>query len=159
MKKLFAIVVMLMVVFGLMSIAQANNDPIWDYVYDFWKETNQTEYDMFVTTEYGSNGFTDNQTAYYAGNNCSLFYDTFHTMPEIEEYINSSLDLAGVKDYNVKVNVIGTDKNERYVLEITINTQQDLTKMENSGLEEFNGPVYTEKMICWDRICVPYEER
>lgn len=159
MKKMFTIVVMLMVVFGLMPIAQANDDPIWEYVYDFWKEANQDEYSMFITKEYGNNGFVDNNTAYYAGNNCSLFYDDSHTLSEIEEHINSSLDLAGLENYNVKINVIGTDKNQRYVLEVTINVQQDLTKMKGSGLEEFDGPVYTEKMICWDRICVPYEER
>lgn len=154
MKKLVVSIIVLMVMIMLAMPAMANDDPIWNDVYDWWKETNEEEYEMFINTEYNYDGFGKDGVAYYASNNSSLYYDELHMRSEINEYLDKCCKDAGIQDYEYHFDVIGEDYKGKHVLRITINAKEDLTKIEKANVN-VDGPIYGLTLICYDRICVP----
>lgn len=155
MKKLFTIIIVMIMGVLLINSAMANNDPIWNDVYQWWKENNKNEYEMFVDTEYNSQGFVNNGTAYYASYNCALFYDEYKTMSELIKYCRETMEDHECKNADVKIDQIGETKDGKRILRIIMTAETDFTKMPNSGMEHFTGPIYRTELICYDRICVP----
>lgn len=152
MKKMLVVIMTVVLMVVGMTVASANNDRIWDDVYEFYKSTD--EYSMFINTEYDHDGFVKDDIAYYAGYNMSLFYDEYHTLSEIEEYaekISEETDLANV---NVDVNIIGGNRYGQYVLEVRINSTDDWTKNEKTNCN-FDEPVYGCCLVCYDRMYIP----
>ena len=155
MKKVMVLMtVVMMVVLGMVTIASANDDPIWENVYQWWKDTNSEEYQMFLNTEYNYNGFVKNNIAYYASSNCSLWCDEFHTIEEIKQYFDEASEKVGITDFETKVNCIGLDGTGRHVMELTLNTTVDLRKAKDAGFDVFEEPVFGMKLICYDRMYV-----
>ena len=152
MKKLVVIVIMVIMT-SVLAVASANDDPIWNNVYDFWKELHE-EYKLFTQTEYGSYGFSKDNIAYYGGNNCAVYYIEKHTIKEIEDYINETCVNANIKHYTYTVTKIGNDDEGRDALHITIMTTEDLSKNKNVSLSEYGEEIYGINMICYDRLVV-----
>lgn len=158
MKKFVVTIIVVLMVIGMVTVANANEDPIWENVYDYWKDLYNDEYNKFLKTDYSSEGFVDNGVAYFAADNCSLYYDEYHSLEEIKEYANKCCENAGLENYECNVRVIGSDSVGRFVIETIISSTQDMAKVKGCNMH-FDEPVYQCKMISWDRICVPTEER
>ena len=160
MKK-FVLVLAVLVVIGVMmtSVGFANEDPIWNDVWSFWKRLSSDEYDRFITTEYDSNGFVSDGIAYYASSNSSLYYDEYHSLSEIETYFNEASKSGGRRHFPTHVGYIGRDDYGRNIVKLTLRTAEDLRQYDKTNMKTFDEPVYGLELICWDRICIPTEER
>jgi hypothetical protein len=155
MKKFVGIILVVLMAMTV-ATALANNDPIWDNVYEYWKDLHTDEYNKFVDTEYyyDGQGFVDNGVAYYASNNCSLYYDEVHSVEEIQKHVEESCAEIGIKHYTCSVNCIGKSAG-RKILRLAINTAEDLTKIKEANCN-FDEPVYGLVLICYDKICEDY---
>ena len=153
MKKVMVFLTAVVTMVMILATAGANQDPIWDNVWEDWKEQNKNEYEMFIQTEYDSNGFIRDGIAYFAGSNCSLWYDETHTLSEIKEYFDKASSDAGITDFQTEVTCLGSDQG-RYIIELKLRTEHDLTKIEGANCD-FPEPVYGLTMVCYDRITIP----
>lgn len=155
MKKIVGLIITVMMVMAMLVTASANNDEIWDNVYDYWKHIYEDEYKLFIETQYASDGFVNDNIAYYASSNCAIYYDEKHSLEEMKENLNESCEGIGLKHYSCTVRIIGNDDYGRNVIYIAVNTMEDLTKIDGANCN-LEGPIYGFRLVCYDKICKDY---
>lgn len=154
MKKIIGIILFVMMVI-MISVASANEDPIWDDVCSWWKNDNKELYKAFIETDYSYKGFQ-----YKDGTACYAYYGMYLGIPEGMTVAEAEKDLYNqmaasweqFENLEVELNVIGWNQaTNRYVMEVKVSSTTDMATVEGTGFEDFEDPVYKAIIVCYDK--------